>query len=203
MFGESIFAKVTLVDEALGMSPTDPAIVKEFIASRGPDAQSMAQEIASVGEAEVYDKALTIFPKGEDGAPFWWDYQIKGAFKDICGALHRVPESKSAKLKAYKKIIDGCIFVKNRQIPINIPEGSELGRCERSLRVSGPRGDRTALAASETVPAGSTFEFEVVCLKAELIPVVKEWLDYTQLRGFGQWRNSGKGRSTWEEVNQG
>ena len=27
--------------------------------------------------------------------------------------------------------------------------------------------------------------------------VVREWLDYGQLRGIGQWRNSGKGRFTY------
>lgn len=29
---------------------------------------------------------------------------------------------------------------------------------------------------------------------------VREWLDYGQLRGLFQWRNSGKGRFVWEEV---
>lgn len=29
---------------------------------------------------------------------------------------------------------------------------------------------------------------------------VREWLDYGMLRGLGQWRNSGKGRFTWEEI---
>ena len=29
---------------------------------------------------------------------------------------------------------------------------------------------------------------------------VREWLDYGALRGLFQWRNSGKGRFEWEEV---
>jgi hypothetical protein len=29
---------------------------------------------------------------------------------------------------------------------------------------------------------------------------VKEWLDYGELRGLGQWRNSGKGKFKWEEI---
>jgi hypothetical protein len=30
--------------------------------------------------------------------------------------------------------------------------------------------------------------------------VVREWLDYGKLRGLGQWRNSGKGRFSWEVL---
>ena len=29
----------------------------------------------------------------------------------------------------------------------------------------------------------------------------REWLDYGALRGIGQWRNSGKGRYTYEILN--
>lgn len=29
---------------------------------------------------------------------------------------------------------------------------------------------------------------------------VREWLDYGVLRGIGQWRNSGKGRFTYEVL---
>lgn len=35
---------------------------------------------------------------------------------------------------------------------------------------------------------------------AELVQVVREALDYARLKGIGQWRNSGRGRATWEEV---
>ena len=32
------------------------------------------------------------------------------------------------------------------------------------------------------------------------VSVCREWLDYGRVRGIGQWRNSGKGRFTWEEI---
>lgn len=32
---------------------------------------------------------------------------------------------------------------------------------------------------------------------------IREWLDYGKLRGIGQWRNSGKGRFEWEEIENG
>jgi hypothetical protein len=31
---------------------------------------------------------------------------------------------------------------------------------------------------------------------------VRECLDYGTKRGLGQWRNSGKGRYTWEEIKE-
>ncbi len=32
--------------------------------------------------------------------------------------------------------------------------------------------------------------------------LVREWLTYGRLRGLGQWRNSGKGRFTFEELDR-
>ena len=46
--------------------------------------------------------------------------------------------------------------------------------------------------------AGATLTFTVKILKDDLKPAVIEWLDYGQLRGLGQWRNSGKGTFTYE-----
>lgn len=103
--------------------------------------------------------------------------------------------SLSAKLKAYKKIVDGLIFVTPRMIPIEV--NGEIGHCERPLRAQTAQGERVALARSETVPPGSTITFEISCLKGDLQDVVDEWLDYGKLRGLGQWRNSGKGRFSY------
>ena len=143
-----------------------------------------------------------------------YDYQIKGFFKDACSMLNRLSEkdpetgrkkkavNESGKLTAYKKVIDGMIFPQPRMITIHIPDGDEIGYCERPLRAQTAQGERVALAISEEVPAGSWLEFDVVCLDDGHIPAVLEWLDYGQLRGLGQWRNSGKGRFTYviEEV---
>lgn len=50
------------------------------------------------------------------------------------------------------------------------------------------------------MPAGTTIEFDVLVMNPKDVETVREWLDYGQLRGLFQWRNSGKGRFTWEEV---
>lgn len=53
-------------------------------------------------------------------------------------------------------------------------------------------GERIALSSSETVPAGSAIEFTIQCMVDSDMAAVIEWLDYGDLRGIGQWRNSGK-----------
>lgn len=128
------------------------------------------------------------------------DYQIKGFFKDACSSLRRVPGTRSSKLTAFKKVIDGTVFVEQRKIPFKLPDGAECGRCERPLRASSASGERVALAASETVPAGTVLEFSVLVMNPKDAETVREWLDYGRLRGLFQWRNSGKGRFEWEEV---
>lgn len=200
---KDIKVKVTLTDEMLGTLAADPALYDTFIAGNAPDAPSREEEIAAHGVQEVIDKSMTIFPRTEDGVPFVWDYQIRGFFKDTCSALARCKGEEISKhscaLKAFKKVIDGCIFVFPRKIPINM-NGGEMGVCQRPLRASTAQGERVALAASETVPEGSTFEFTVRCLSDAYEKVVREWLDYGQYKGLLQWRNSGKGRFVWEEL---
>ena len=106
--------------------------------------------------------------------------------------------SESSKIKAYKKEIDKLIFPQPRQIPISF-EG-EIGKCERPLRANTAQGERISLACSEQIPAGATCEFDVVLLSDSDEKALREWLNYGCLSGIGQWRNSGMGRFTWEDV---
>jgi len=191
--------RITFTEESLGLTSANPDLFDEFQASRSADAAKKEEEIAAQSASEKIDKATTIFPK-ENGIPFFWDYQIKGAFKDFCKAMNKVPKSKSSAIKAYKQAIDNLIFPEPRKIFISIPAGLSMGTCTRSLRVSGPQGERITLAKSETVPAGSTIFFDITLLDPALEPVVSEWLDYGKFKGLSQWRNSGKGRFTWEKL---
>lgn len=189
--------KITFTEEVLGTSSSNPDIHREFIASKAPDATTIEQEVEAIGVDASIEKSTTIFPKRE-GKPFFWDYQIKGFFKDACGSLARVPGTKSNAQKAYKKVIDGTIFVFPREIPVTL--SGAMGHCQRPLRAETAQGPRVALANSETLPAGSTIELEIRMLDERNDKLVKEWLDYGAMRGLGQWRNSGKGRFIWEEV---
>lgn len=194
--------RITFTEPVLGTQPSDPELHKHFVASKAPDHKTMAEEVAAMGAEEVEERGMTVFPKMEDGTPFIWDYQLKGFFKDACGMLRRVPDTKSAKLRAYKKEIDGLIFVEPRRIPLWMPVDLDLTAtdCQRPLRASTPQGDRVALAHSEEAPAGTYIEATITCLLDSDMKLVREWLDYGRLRGIGQWRNSGRGRLIWEEI---
>lgn len=189
---------ITLTEEALGMMPADPDIHEKFIASKAPDAKTMQEEIMEDGVAEVVERGMTVFPRLPDGTPYMYDYQLRGFFKDSIGLLRRAPGTESSKCKAYKKIVDGCIFVKERQIPIKL--SGPMGDCQRPLRTDGPTGSRTAIAHSETVPAGSTLTCTITLTDDKLWPLVEECLDYGRYHGLAQWRNSGKGAFTWKAV---
>lgn len=190
---KKIKVTVTTTESMLGSAPNDKELMESYIASKAPDALTMAEEIEAVGTEEVIEKAMTVFPR-HDGKPILYDYQIKGFFKDSCGSLRKVKGTHSSKIKAYKKEIDGLIFVSPMHIEIQYT--GEITTCQRPLRAATPMGERIALANSEEIPAGAVLEFEVTCLVDEHVELVKEWLEYGQLRGLGQWRNSGKGRFT-------
>lgn len=192
--------RLTLTEEMLGTASNNPEIHSEFIASKAPDAKSREEEIESIGVDAEVEKGMTVFSKDENGNPFLWDYQIRGFFKDACGMLRKVSTMKSSKLKAYKKEIDGLIFVQERRIPI-LFEG-EIGNCQRPLRAQTAQGERISLANSETIPAGATLEFTVECLVDADMDAVEEWFDYGKLRGLGCWRNSGKGRYLWDKLDE-
>lgn len=205
---ETMKVKLTLTEGILGTSPFNEDIYRDFIGSKAPDASTIEDEVAAIGADAVTEKGMTGFPRDENGKPFIYDYQIKGFFKDACSMLNRVGGkdengkkkklNESSKLTAFKKIIDGMIFVSPRQIPIEFD--GEVTLCQRPLRAQTMQGERVALAISEEIAAGATITFEITVLDESHLAAVREWLDYGKLRGLGQWRNSGKGRFTWEEL---
>ena len=199
---ETMRVRLTFTEEVLGTLSPNPDVFTDYIASKRPEGVDDAEAQALPELDDVITMETTVFPRTGDGRLFLYDYQILGFFKDACGALRRCDpkEFASPGLKAYKKIIDGCIFIKDRQNPLVLPEGGETGICERPLRAQTAQGERIALARSETVPAGTTLEFTVILLNSTFAGVVQEWLNYGMFRGIGQWRNSGKGRFTWEDI---
>jgi hypothetical protein len=187
--------KLTLIEPLLGTVSKDPEVYKAYIASKAAlTDEELAEELETVEKVE--EKGWTGFHQ-VDGEPILYNYVIKGFFKDACGMLRRVHGTQSAKLRAYKKVIDGLVFVTPRRIPINL-NGHEMGVLERPLRASTARGDRIALARSDTCPPGTTIEFEIDVLGGIDEETLREWLDYGRLRGLGQWRNAGYGSFTYE-----
>ena len=193
-----IKVKVDFFEEILGTASANPDIHAEYIASKAPDAVSREEEVEAIGVDEVFEKGMTVFPRDQHGNPIAWDYQWKGFFKDAAGALRKVSGTESSKIKAYKKEIDGLIFPEPRMILIDFD--GEMGICQRPLRGQTAQGERIALASSECIPAGASMTFEIRLLCGEHEKWVLEMLNYGQLRGFGQWRNSGKGRFRYQVL---
>lgn len=97
---------------------------------------------------------------------------------------------------------DGVFY--DTAIPVAM-HGGVVGDCQRPLRAETAQGPRVALAHSESLPAGSQIEFWVSIAPIlgkgiDAKEVLHEVLDYAQLKGIGQWRNSGKGRAVWEYI---
>lgn len=199
---------ITLIEQMLGSKPADPEVFATFIASKAPDGDKRKEEIETAEARE--ESGTTVFHR-KDGKIGIWDYQIKGFFKDACAAMKQADDSVSKKIKAHKSKIDQLIFVTPRFIPLIIPDGGKVGICERPLRAETMMGPRVTLARSETVPAGTTLEVDVVTLASKIgkgddavnaEDCILEWLNYGQLRGLGQWRNSGMGRFTFERTDK-
>lgn len=190
--------RLTFMESILGTSPANKDVYRDFIATKAPDANTVEDEVAALGVEAVAEKGMTVFPRLDDGTPFFYDYQIKGYFKDTCGGLRRVKGTLSSGVKAYKQVIDKLIFPEPRTIPILFD--GEMGVCQRPLRAQTMQGERVSLASSEEIPAGATIEFTIALLSDEHMKLVREWLDYGKYSGIGQWRNSGRGRFKWELI---
>lgn len=192
--------RMNFINPILGSANANPEIHREFIAGKAADAKSREEEVEALGVDAVEKKEMTVFPRTDDGQPCFWDYQIRGFFKHACGMMRLVSGSKSSKIKAYKKYIDGLVFINERKIPILFD--GEMGNLQRPLRGQTAQGERIALANSEMIPEGATAEFTVRVLSDDLLDVVREWLDYGQYNGMAQWRNGGFGRYQWQELNE-
>jgi hypothetical protein len=190
--------EITFVEPLLATCAGNKDVATDFILNKNPNGEPAEDELESLAtQEEELKKSSTVFMKDKQGKPFMWDYQIKGFFKDAAGILNRTMP-KNEQLKAYKKVIDGLVFVAPRRIAINLSGGLTI--CERPLRAQTAQGERIALARSESAPEGTTIRCEIMCLDESLWDRIKTWLDYGRLRGLGQWRNSGMGRFEWSEI---
>ena len=185
---------LTFTEPLLGTAPLDKEIYSTYIAEKrvGNGSAFPTDELDTIQE----DKGKTGFHR-VNGQPILYDDMIKGFFKDTCGLLSRVEGTQSTKLKAYKKIIDGLVFIHPRQLPIQVV--GDITTLERPLRAQTAQGERVALAHSEMIAAGSALTFTVNVLSDKVLPLalLQEWFDYGQYRGLGQWRNGSYGRFTY------
>lgn len=199
--------RITFTEGVLGTASADPGVHEKFIASKSADKEAAKEELESLPADELMEKSTTVFHRDDQGNPILYDYQVKGFLKEAMDVqvefaaieLQKKPAVKLSKY-TFKRILDNFVFVFPRQIAFQIPEGKAITLCTRPLRAQTMKGERVALATSEEIPAGSVIECEVRWTNPKLEPMIRECLNYGALKGIGQWRNSGKGRIAWEEI---
>ena len=168
-------------------------------------AMAKEDEVASIEAArdeyegiEEDERPMTVFPRTEDGNPFIYDYLIKGFIKNAAKAFNCIGGDN--KLSSYKSKIDGGVFIEPRQLVLELPKGEKLGLCCRPLRASTMQGERVTIAKSESAPVGTSFECWIKVMNPEIKKKLFDYLDYGYYNGLGQWHNAGKGRFSYEII---
>lgn len=183
---------VKFITGPLGTQP-QKEVATEYITSKAinPDTDELPEdELATLPEA--LEKGTTAFHK-LNGQPIYYDYQIKGFLKDAGQVFNGLRGVKNLRSK-----MDNLVFVSPRQIPLNL-NGGEITFCERPLRAQTAQGPRTSLARSEQLPDSTTFECFLDVYDGPISePLLRDLLSYGERKGFGQWRNGGRGRFTFE-----
>ena len=199
----------------LGSNPANPEIHSRFVASKAASLEKQAQEEAMLPGSEKLEQALkdikeqglTVFLRGSHGELVLGAHCIKGFFKSAFDALKSQFGVSAAKGK-----VDKLLFVDPGYIPIldgkGQPQTEPDGYCERSLRAETMQGPRVTLASSEEVAPPWQMEFSITLVenagtgksKPITFEMIEDALDYGDLLGLGQWRNSGRGSFTWERI---
>lgn len=185
--------KVTFVESVLGTQP-QKEVATEFITSKAIDpatGELPEDELETLPDA--LEKGTTAFHK-LNGNPIYYDYMVKGYLKDKGQVFNGLRGVKNLRSK-----IENFVFIAPRRIPLHLPEGASITYCERPLMAQTAQGPRTSLARSEELPEGTWFECVIEVFDSPISePLLRDLLDYGTRRGFGQWRNGGHGRFTYE-----
>lgn len=186
--------RIVFLTEVLGSQPTSE-IASQYLAAK--NGLELAEDEA-LALPEVLERGTTVFYRypGTD-TPAMRDYQVKGLLKEAA----RVLNGKQGLPKALRSKVDNLVFVAPRWLRLDVPVESEMEYLERPLRAETAQGPRVALARSEMLPEGTTFECQIEVLPGEISQkVLEELLDYGFYKGLGQWRNGGYGRFRYELI---
>lgn len=74
---KNVHIVIRFTDPILGMSPADPDVYVNFIASKAPKDQDVSDELPDNSSANA--TGVTIFPRTQDGQPCFFDYQVSDA----------------------------------------------------------------------------------------------------------------------------
>ena len=193
---ETIHLRITFNDEILATCGTNEYFVTAI--AKHDEAEAIERTKDEYEDIPEEDRPMTVFPRTEDGKPFIYDYLIKGFIKNAAKAFNNIGGDK--KLTSYKSKIDGGVFIEPRQLVLELPEGQELGICARPLRASTMQGERVTIAKSESAPEGTSLECYIKVMNPEIKKKIFEYLDYGYYNGLGQWHNAGKGKFSYEII---
>lgn len=188
---------ITFREDLLGSTPLNMEIYTDYVASKHPDGQAAAAAELETLE-DFSSRGKTGFHRDEQGRPLFYDYVVKGFFKEAWQKVREHKDSHASKLKAGKSKITGHLFVEERHIYIERKEPEYV--LERPLRAETMQGPRVALTASDAIPAGATLTCTLVVLAPHIITqeLLTELLEYGRWSGLGQWRSGGYGRFDYE-----
>ena len=183
--------KVTFTEPILGTQPQKDVATKYTQDKAREKGLPVEDELETL--PEMLDKGTTAFHK-LDGQPIYYDYHLKGFLKEAGSVLNGTHG-----VKALRSKVDNTVFVRPRRILLHLPEGGEMSFLERPLRAQTMQGPRVSLARSEVLPVATRLEAIVQAIAGPISEsILRELLDYGQFKGFGQWRNGGYGRFTYE-----
>ena len=184
---------VTFTESVLGTQPPKDVAI-EFITSKAADpvtGELPKDELETLPVA--LEKRTTAFHR-LDGKPIYYDYMVKGFLKQTALAFNGLRGVRNT-----RSIVENLVFVKPRRFELHLPDGASMDYCERPLRAMTALGPRTALARSEELPVGTWFKCTLEVFNGPICELLlRDLLDYGTRRGFGQWRNGGHGRFTYE-----
>lgn len=177
---------IRLTERMLGTVPKDPDVYSRYIAAKAPSPDVGAEEMETV-PGDVEKSGWTGFHEDGEGI-FIYNYAVLGFLKEAGNTL-----KDQLGIKNLRSKIDQFVYIEPRRIYV----GKEpAGALERPLRAMTMQGPRVTVVRSDYVEAGTEIAFQVRILRNREITadVVRELLEFGQLKGLGQFRNGSYGR---------
>lgn len=197
---ETYRLKISFITPILGSQSTRE-VASEFIAAR---AGVTVPEDEATTLPEALERGTTVFNRDpSDEWPIILDFQIKGFLKEAGRVLAGKPiDDKRTMPKALRAKVAQGVFVSPRFIRLQNHGGDlreQVDYYERPLRAETAQGPRIALARSEMLPEGTSFECGLEVYPGEISEtILRELLDYGYHCGMMQFRGGGFGRFRYE-----
>jgi len=144
------------------------------------------------------EKRATVFLRDKEGWPMISGHMILGNLKENLSNITNNGDKSITKYKSQVKemmALDAKTvehFLRPSEDVLKDKSGKPILE-ERAIRFSGPKGEVTALAASEVIPEGTEYNFHLRVRRGS--PINKKTLaklfDLGKNNGLGQWRGSG------------